>query len=271
MRRLLAEPASRTRIRQEIQSRRPSDPRQFDPEAIMIGSLLAGDANHIEGRSLAELSRADERDALEIAFDLLASHGGAVQMIFFSMAEDDVQMVMRHPAVAIASDGWTLHPSAGGKPHPRSYGTYARVLGKYVREEGVLALEEAIRKMTSLPAGRLRRTELGRIAVGCSADLVVFDPERISERATFDDPHEYAEGVTHVIVNGRVVIDDCEDTPGPPWQGGVRLQRRISAGRSPGHAVVTHREQKRDMRTREDPQVPIAQGQFEATDWQQLT
>jgi N-acyl-D-amino-acid deacylase len=133
-------------------------------------------------------------------------------MIIFGMSEDDVRRVMRHPAVAIASDGWTLNPAAGGKPHPRSYGTYARVLGHYVREEGVLRLEEAVRKMTALPAQRLRRYDLGLIRPGCRADLVVFDPDRVADRATFADPHQYCDGVTHVMVNGQLVIESGQDT-----------------------------------------------------------
>jgi N-acyl-D-amino-acid deacylase len=119
---------------------------------------------------------------------------------------------MAHPQVAIASDGWTLDPDAGGTPHPRSYGTYVRVLGEYVREQGVLPLEEAVRKMTSLPAARLGRDDLGVIREGARADLVAFDPTRVADRATFEAPHRFAVGVEQVIVNGQVVIDGDTDT-----------------------------------------------------------
>jgi N-acyl-D-amino-acid deacylase len=128
------------------------------------------------------------------------------------MAEDDVKRVMRHPAVAVASDGWTLNPKAGGKPHPRSYGTYVRVLGKYVREEKVLGLSEAVRKMTSLPAQRLRRFDLGLIRPGCIADIVVFNPDTVIDKATFQNPHQYCEGVNYVMVNGQMVLENGEDT-----------------------------------------------------------
>jgi N-acyl-D-amino-acid deacylase len=128
------------------------------------------------------------------------------------MSEDDVETVMRHPCVAVASDGWTLAPVAGRKPHPRSYGTYARVLGHYVRERGTLPLVEALRKMTLLPAQRLGLADRGRIAPGCKADLVAFDPETIDARATFEEPHRFAVGVHHVLVNGGLVIEDGQDT-----------------------------------------------------------
>ena len=161
---------------------------------------------------LAEIAAARGEDPVDAALGLLERHRGAVQMVVFSMSEDDVRRVMRHPAVAVASDGWTLAPEAGGRPHPRSYGTYARVLGRYVREEGVLRLEDAIRKMTSLPAQRLGRRDLGLIRPGCAADLVVFDPDRVADLATFQEPHRFCAGVSHVVVNGQVVIEDGRDT-----------------------------------------------------------
>jgi N-acyl-D-amino-acid deacylase len=133
-------------------------------------------------------------------------------MVIFGMDEADVRAVMTHPQVAVASDGWTLDPEAGGAPHPRSYGTYARVLGTYVREQGVLPLEEAVRKMTSLPASRLGCDDLGFIRAGARADLVAFDPDRIADRATFEAPHQFAVGVELVVVNGQVVIDGGTDT-----------------------------------------------------------
>ena len=110
---------------------------------------------------------------------------------------------------AIASDGRLSRPGSG-HPHPRAYGTFPRVLGHYVRERGVLALEEAVRKMTALPAARLGLDDRGRIAEGMRADLVIFDPEAVIDRATFADPHRYPDGIPYVIVNGRVTVDDGE-------------------------------------------------------------
>lgn len=212
----LANPDLRARIRADIA---PSGPlaqaggaREFDPEAIMISSVPDGPTKAYEGRMLTEIAAERNEEPVDAALHLLESGGGGVQMIIFSVSEEDVRRVMRHHAVAVASDGWTLSPSAGGRPHPRSYGTFARVLGRYVREDGVLGLEEAVRKMTSLPSQRLRRFDLGLIRPGFVADLVVFDPERITDLATFHDPHRYCTGVAHVIVNGQMVIENEVDT-----------------------------------------------------------
>ncbi|MDR7484849.1 MAG: D-aminoacylase [Armatimonadota bacterium] len=216
LQRRLADPQVRARIRTEIlgsssdDARAPS--REFDPASIMISQIPDGPHKQFEGRWLAEIAAAWNVEPVEAALRLLEAERGGIQMIVFSMSEDDVRRVMRHPAVAIASDGWTLHPSAGGRPHPRSYGTYARVLGKYVRDDGVLRLEDAVRKMTSLPAQRLGCLDRGLIRPGCTADLVIFDPAQVIDRATFEDPHQFCAGVSHVIVNGRVVIDEGADT-----------------------------------------------------------
>lgn len=197
--------------------------REFEPEAIMISYVPDGPNKWCEGMMLTDIAAERGENPIEAAMHLLQSERGAVQMIVFAMSEEDVRRVMRHPAVAIASDGWTLSPAAGGKPHPRSYGTYARVLGRYVREERVLSLEEAVRKMTSLPAQRLGCYNRGLVRPDCIADLVVFDPDRITDRATFRDPHQFCDGVTHVVVNGQLIIDDGKDTSAA---AGCVLRRR---------------------------------------------
>jgi N-acyl-D-amino-acid deacylase len=207
----LSDPPTLLRIRTEIEQPAHGG-REFDPATILISSIPEGPNKQYEGLMVTEIAHRQGRSPVDAALGLLQNELGGVQMIVFSMAEEDVRQVMRHPAVAIASDGWTLSPESGGKPHPRSYGTYARVLGKYVREEQVLRLEEAVRKMTSLPAQRLRRFDLGLIRPGCVADLVVFDPDQVAERATFDDPHQYCQGVEHVLVNGQLVIEAGADT-----------------------------------------------------------
>jgi N-acyl-D-aspartate/D-glutamate deacylase len=119
--------------------------------------------------------------------------------------EDDVRRIMTYPFTMISSDGDIGVPGAG-HPHPRNYGAFARVLGRYVREEHVLSLGEAVRKMTSLPAARIRQPERGRIAEGMFADLAIFDPASIRDRATYEDPHQFSIGVWHVFINGIAVL-----------------------------------------------------------------
>ena len=126
-------------------------------------------------------------------------------MIYHCLVEEDVQRIMRHPRVMHASDGGTI-VFGQGFPHPRSYGTYARVLGHYVREEQLLSLEEAIRKMTSLPAQRLKLQDRGLLKEGMWADVTLFDPQLISDVATWTEPHQYPLGIPYVIVNGVPVV-----------------------------------------------------------------
>jgi N-acyl-D-amino-acid deacylase len=227
----LADPTARARIRTELGAAGPnggaaaSGPGDFDLTGIMISAVPDGPNKAYEGVMVTEIAAARGEHPADTVLHLLETDRGGVQMITFSMSEDDVRRVMRHPCVAVASDGWTLSPRAGGKPHPRSYGTYARVLGKYVREEQVLRLEDAVRKMTSLPARRLGRHDLGLVRPGCTADLVVFDPDHVADRATFQTPHEFCVGVSHVIVNGQVVIDGGLDT-------GARAGRVLRRGQA---------------------------------------
>jgi N-acyl-D-amino-acid deacylase len=203
----LRDPAARARIREGI-----LESERFGAETVLVASVPDGPLKQYEGLRLSEIATQRGQDAVDAALDLVTAEGARIGMITFSMSEDDVRRVMQHPSVAIASDGWTLSPEAGGKPHPRSYGTYVRVLGHYVRDERVLTLEEAVRKMTSLPAGRLGRSDFGRVAPGCQADLVAFDPDTVGETATYEDPHQYCRGVDYVVVNGQIVIDNGEDT-----------------------------------------------------------
>lgn len=136
-----------------------------------------------------------------------AQQRGNVSAIYHVLDEGDVERIMRHPQTMIASDGRLVQPG-DGHPHPRWYGTFPRVLARYVRERNVLSLEEAVRKMTEMPAATLRLADRGRIAVGMRADLALFDPARVEDRATFEDPHQYPAGIPYVIVNGQLAVDD---------------------------------------------------------------
>ena len=143
-------------------------------------------------------------NAAMVVFDIIK--GGGASAVYHAINSDDVDLIMQHPMTSIASDG-PMTVFGVGSPHPRTYGTFARVLGSYVRERNILSLEEAVRKMTSLPAQILSIKQRGLIKEGYYADIAIFDPKTILDKATFEDPHQYAVGVISVIVNGEIVID----------------------------------------------------------------
>ena len=156
------------------------------------------------------------------ALDLVRSVAAdGASMVYHFMSDDDVERIMRHPYVDFASDSGLLAPGRG-VPHPRGYGNAARVLGEYVRKRHVLPLEEAVRKMTSLPARHFRLDRRGLLKEGFAADVVVFDPNTIRDAATFEQPHQYAEGIPYVVVNGTVVVKKGEHTRARPGQALVR-------------------------------------------------
>jgi N-acyl-D-amino-acid deacylase len=158
----------------------------------------------------AKLEGSETADAqLEAARELMLANGAS--MVYHFMSDDDVERIMRHPFVGFASDSGLLAPGRG-VPHPRGYGNAARVLGEYVRKRHVIPLEEAVRKMTSLPAKQFRLEHRGLLKEGFSADVVVFDPNTIRDAATFEKPHQYAEGIPFVVVNGAVVVRKGEHT-----------------------------------------------------------
>jgi N-acyl-D-amino-acid deacylase len=152
---------------------------------------------------LQQIAAMRGEEPLESVFNLLLDEECAVAMIMFTMAEEDVRTVMCHPATMIGTDGIWSH----GKPHPRIYGSYPRILGTYVRQERLLSLEEAVRKMTSFPAQKFGLWKKGIVREGMDADLVVFNPDTIAERSTFQDPHQYPAGLPYVMLNGQVVVD----------------------------------------------------------------
>ncbi len=212
----LADPDARRRLGDDLARRergelRPGE-RELDAAGVVIADVPAGPLARYRARSLAAAARAEDASVSSVVLRLLDGAPGGVPIVWHGMDEADVRTVLAHPLVAVASDGWTLDPALGGVPHPRSYGTFVRVLGRYAVREGVLSLEAAVRKMTSLPARRLGIADRGTIAAGMAADLVVFDPGRVIDRATYERPHAFCDGVGYVVVNGRLVIDDGEDT-----------------------------------------------------------
>jgi N-acyl-D-amino-acid deacylase len=172
-------------------------------DEILIASVKSTRNKVCEGKSLQQIAEMRGEEPLESVFNLLLDEECAVAMIMFSMAEEDVRTVMRHPATMIGTDGIWSH----GKPHPRVYGSYPRILGMYVRQEHLLSIEEAVRKMTSFPAQKFGLWKKGLVREGMDADLVVFNPDTIAERSTFQDPHQYPVGIPYVMLNGQVVVD----------------------------------------------------------------
>ena len=208
----LDDPETRRRIKGDIVYRIEHDRGGGDPQNVVIG-LCEWDRS-LEGRSLAEILtvRGVEvtlANAAELTMEII-ERGGA-RAIYHAMDEADVERIMQHPVTAIGSDGGV---SVFGQsvPHPREYGTFARVLGRYVRERGVLTLEEAVRKMSGATAHRLGLQDRGLLREGLFADIAVFDPARVRDRATFAEPHQYAEGVEYVLVNGILVVDGGQHT-----------------------------------------------------------
>jgi len=212
----LKDPATRAKIKAGSAAMIRDERGGGDPKNVQLASC--GFDPSLAGRTLADVTRQRGMEpTIENAAEatLWIVEQGGCQGIFHAMSDEDVQAIMRHTATMIASDGEV--PIFGrANPHPRSYGTFARVLGMYVRDKKTLTLEEAIRKMTSFPAARLSIADRGILRAGMKADIAVFDPATVRDTATFEKPHQYAEGFSHVIVNGQIVFENGELTDARP-------------------------------------------------------
>ena len=198
-------------------------------EGIVLARASRPEVQQYEGMRVVEIAAAlGVADPADVVIDLMAAEGGSISGVFHTMSEEDVRLIMRQPWVSVASDGSAINLEAAGVPHPRNYGTVPRVLGHYVRDEGVLGLEDAVRKMTSLPAQVLGLADRGQVREGFVADIAVFDPARIAETNSFENPKSYAIGIPYVLVNGTLVIDDGEHTGARP--GRVLLGRGYKPG-----------------------------------------
>lgn len=212
----LNDPATRARIQAAVVEKIKHDRGGGDPKNVVIASC-SWDAS-LAGKNLAEITRDHGREssienAAETAIELVEK--GGAKAIYHAIGEADVERILMDPATMIASDGEV--PIFGkDSPHPRSYGTFARVLALYVREKKLLSLEEAVRKMSSLPAQRIGLADRGLLRAGMKADIVVFEPGRVKDKATFEKPHQYAEGFSFVIVNGEVIFEEGKMTPARP-------------------------------------------------------
>jgi dihydroorotase/N-acyl-D-amino-acid deacylase len=216
MKKRFQNPPARAKIRAEMVDLIKLNRGGGDPKNVVLANC-AFDTS-LNGKSLAQVTQEKGRapsaeNAADIAMDLLMR--GSCQTVYHAIAEPDVERIMKYPWTMIGSDGEV--PIFGrGVLHPRSYGTFARVLGVYVRERKVLTLEDAIRKMSSLPAQRLRLLDRGLLRPGLKADLVIFDPDTVADKAIFGNPHQYAVGFSHVVVNGELVLDNGKITERRP-------------------------------------------------------
>jgi N-acyl-D-amino-acid deacylase len=204
----LADPQARAQIRADLtSSARWGD--ETEAENVLILQATAEQNRQWQGRTLAEVAAAQGADPIEAALDLIASDRSRVGVAFFSMSEENLRKALARPWVAISSDGASMAPEGAflrSPTHPRAYGSFARVLGHYTRDEKLLPLAEAIHRMSGLPAATLGLRERGLLREGYFADIVVFDPAAVGDRATFGSPHQLSVGVSEVLVNGKVTV-----------------------------------------------------------------
>ncbi|HEX4953271.1 MAG TPA: D-aminoacylase [Thermoanaerobaculia bacterium] len=218
----LADPAVRERLRGEMAKASDGWENFFlaaGPEKILLVDVRKEELRPLIGKSLAEAARLRGKDAAETVFDLIVENGGDLGAVYFLMSEDNVRKQLTLPWVSFGSDADAPAPEGvflRSSRHPRAYGNFARLLGRYVRDEKILPLTEAIRRLTSLPAANLHLEGRGRLAPGFFADLVAFDPEKVQDHATFEQPHQLATGVVHVFVNGVQVLAEGRHTGATP-------------------------------------------------------
>ena len=228
----LKDPRERARIRKEMENTNPSWESRYQSAGTWQNVQLAGIGRarggtndpvspnrKYEGMRVLEAAKQAGKDPFDFVFDLLIEERASVSCVYFIIDEADLALAMKQPWVSIGSDGSALAvdgPLRAGVPHPRNFGTFPRVLGRYVRELKVVPLEDAIRKMTSLPASILGLTDRGTLKTGMWADLVIFDPATVADKATFEDPFQYPVGIDTVLVNGTVVLDEGKHTNARP-------------------------------------------------------
>ncbi len=216
----LASPEARARMRAEMSGDQTAWENLCGlatPEGVLIVGLRSEENKRWVGKRLSEIAAAMGKDWIEAAMDLVLSDRSRVGTVFFMMSEDNVRLQLRQPWIKFGTDAGGLDPeTARDLAHPRAYGNFPRILGKYVREEKVMPLEEAVRKMSSAVTRRLSIADRGLLQEGLYADVVVFDPETIADRATFEQPHQLSVGMKHVFVNGAAVVRDGRHTGATP-------------------------------------------------------
>ncbi len=216
----LKDPATRERLKREI----GADSKDWEniylgsggPSGILIGSVVNRDLEGEQGKRLSEIASARKKDPFDALFDFIIADHGQTGAIFFMMSEADMNAALKSPLVSICTDSSaraTDGPLAGSKSHPRGWGTYPRILGHYVRDLHLMSLELAIHKMTGLPASNVSLKQRGLIRQGYFADLTIFDPKTVIDRATFEEPNQYPVGINFVIVNGQIEVDNGQRMP----------------------------------------------------------
>jgi dihydroorotase/N-acyl-D-amino-acid deacylase len=215
----LKDPATRARIRRDLETPATNWDNEWQeirgPEDVMIGVVQNTALKQFQGKRLSEIAKAWNKDPMDTLFDLLIEDTGYTYCAVFGMSEPDVALALQQPWVSVDNDSSGTSPEGllgEEHPHPRAYGTFPRILRKYVREEKKLTLEEAIRKFSALPAQRVRLADRGVLKQGMWADVVVFDPDTIRDLATFDNPNQLSQGMEYVLVNGVAVIEEGKMT-----------------------------------------------------------
>ncbi len=221
----LNDPAQRPRLEREILNGIPGSD-WYDHytatggwDGMLLVTLRNPKYKQFEGKRMNEVIKAVGKPPLDVLFELLAENGGSVPTVYFHHSEEDMRYALKQPFVSIGSDGTAVKtegPLAAGHPHPRYYGTFPRVLGRYVREEKLISLEEGVRKMTSANAAKIRIYDRGLLRPGQWADVTIFNPDTIIDNATFEKPHQYATGIEYVIVNGKPVLERGTHTGARP-------------------------------------------------------
>jgi len=215
----LRDPSVRERLKKEI----TTDSKDWEniylgsggASGVLIGSVVNRDLEAMQGKRVSQIAEEQAKDPLEALFDLILADHGQTGAIYFMMSEEDMRAAMRAPFVSFCTDSGARAndgPLAGSKSHPRGWGSYPRILGRYVRDEHLLTLAQAIHKMTGLPAKRVGLRDRGLLRSGFYADLTIFDPQRVLDRATFEMPNQHPEGIKFVVINGHISVDDGQRT-----------------------------------------------------------